>query len=367
MFTPLFLERQPTSPMTNRIQVGVLGATGTVGQRFVQLLDGHPWFEVAYLAASERSVGQRYADACAWKLPGAMPEAARDLTVVEPTPDAVDAGVVFSGVASDIAQRVEPAFAEAGRAVISNASAFRMAPDVPLLIPEVNAAHIDLIRTQQRERDWPGFIVTNPNCSTIALCLALAPLEGRFGIEGLLATTLQAISGAGYPGVPSLDIMGNLLPNIPAEETKMERETRKIFGQRDGGQIRAHDMAISVTTTRVPVLEGHTESVSLKLAGDPAVDDVRSALQAYRALPQELELPSAPCEPVVVTDDPNRPQPRLDSDVAAGMATVVGRLRPCPILGVKFVLLGHNTIRGAAGASVLNAELLHAQGVLPTP
>ncbi len=353
--------------MTNRIQVGVLGATGTVGQRFVQLLDAHPWFEVGFLAASERSAGQPYADACSWKLPTPMPDAVRDLVVVDPTPEAVQADVVFSGLTSDVAQRVEPAFAEAGRAVISNASAFRMAPDVPLLIPEINADHIALIEAQRRERSWPGFVVTNPNCSTIALCLALAPLESQFGIEGILATTLQAISGAGYPGVPSLDILGNLLPNIPKEEAKMVSETRKIFGQVDGGQMVDHDMALSVTTTRVPVLDGHTESVSLQLRGNPTIEAVRSALEAYRSRPQELELPSAPDRPVVVTDDPNRPQPRLDSDLEGGMATVVGRLRPCPVLGVKFVLLGHNTIRGAAGASVLNAELLHAQGVLPTP
>lgn len=351
--------------MNERINVGVLGATGTVGQRFVQLLDGHPWFEVAFVAASERSAGQRYAEACSWKLPAPMPEAARDLVVVEPSPDAVDARVVFSGLTSDAAEAVEPKFAQAGRAVISNASSYRMAPDVPLLIPEINADHLDLIETQRRERDWPGFIVTNPNCSTIALCLALAPLVNEFGVDQVLATTLQAISGAGYPGVPSLDILGNLVPNIPKEEAKMESETLKIFGQREDARIEPHDMTLSVTTTRVPVVEGHTESVSLKLAGNPTLHDVHDALQAYRSLPQELELPSAPCHPVVVTDDPNRPQPRLDSDVEAGMATIVGRIRPCPILGVKFVLLGHNTIRGAAGASVLNAELLHARDALP--
>ena len=353
--------------MRQRIQVGVLGATGTVGQRFVQLLDAHPWFEIRFLAASERSVGQRYAEACSWKLPTPMPDAVRDLIVVDPTPDAVEAPVVFSGLTSDVAERVEPAFAEAGRAVISNASAFRMAPDVPLLIPEINADHIALIEAQRRERGWPGLIVTNPNCSTIALCLALAPLERQFGIERILATTLQAISGAGYPGVPSLDILGNLLPNIPKEEAKMENETKKIFGQLAADRIDPHAMTVSVTTTRVPVLEGHTESVSLQLTGDPTIADARSALEAYRSRPQELELPSAPSRPVVVTADPDRPQPRLDCDLEGGMATVVGRLRPCPVLGVKFVLLGHNTIRGAAGASVLNAELLHAEGVLPIP
>ena len=350
--------------MVNRTQVGVLGATGTVGQRFVQLLDGHPWFEVAFVAASERSVGQRYADACAWKLSTPMPEPVRDLIIVEPTPEAVDTRVLFSGLTSDAAESVEPAFAAAGRAVISNASSFRMTPDVPLLIPEINADHLDLIDIQRRERGWPGFIVTNPNCSTIALCLALAPLETAFGVEQILATTLQAVSGAGYPGVPSLDILGNLLPSIPKEETKMESETKRVFGRLTDDQIDAHPMTVSVTTTRVPVLEGHTESVSLKLRANPSADEVRSALQSYSSLPQELGLPSAPARPVVVTDDPHRPQPRLDSDVAAGMATVVGRLRPCSVLGVKFVLLGHNTIRGAAGASVLNAELLKAQGHL---
>jgi aspartate-semialdehyde dehydrogenase len=347
-----------------KFNVGILGATGTVGQRFIQLLEDHPWFEVAYLAASERSAGRRYGEACSWKLPTPMPERVRRMTVQEPRPGDFDGRIVFSGLTGDVAGPVEEEFARTGYAVISNASSYRMTPDVPLLVPEINPGHLSLIDRQREKRDWKGFIVTNPNCSTIALCLALAPLEQAFGVESVFVSTMQAVSGAGYPGVPSLDVLGNLVPYIPKEEEKIEEETRKIFGRSSGGAIEPHPMQLSAQTTRVPVLEGHTETVFVRLKRSASVDEIKDALRSYRALPQELGLPSAPERPVVVMEEPDRPQPRLDADIENGMATVVGRVRPCPLTSVKFVLLGHNTIRGAAGATILNAELLRVQGYL---
>ncbi len=345
-----------------KLKVGILGATGTVGQRFVQLLEDHPWFEVAYLAASERSVGKRYGEACNWKLSTPMPERVRHMTIQEPRPGDFDGRIVFSGLAGDVAGPMEEEFTKAGYAVISNASSYRMAPDVPLLVPEINPDHLSLIDQQRGNRDWKGFIVTNPNCSTIALCLALAPLERSFGVESILVSTMQAVSGAGYPGVPSLDVLGNLVPYIPKEEEKIEEETRKIFGSFSESAIEPHPMQLSAQTTRVPVLEGHTETVFVRLKHSASVDEIKDAMRSYKALPQELGLPSAPERPVVVMEEPDRPQPRLDAEIENGMATVVGRVRPCPLTSAKFVLLGHNTIRGAAGATILNAELLRVQG-----
>lgn len=347
-----------------KVKVAILGATGTVGQRFVQLLEEHPWFEVAYVAASERSIGKRYEEACNWKLPTPMPEFVRPLIVQEPRPGAFDGPVVFSGLTGDVAGPVEEEFARAGYVVVSNASSHRMDPDVPLLIPEINPEHLQLIKVQQERRGWKGLIVTNPNCSTIALCLALAPLEQAFGVEKVFVSTMQAVSGAGYPGVPSLDVLGNLIPYIPKEEQKIEEETRKIFGRFIEGTVEPHPMGISAQTTRVPVLEGHTETVFVQLGEQASLDEIKRALQEFRALPQDMELPSAPQRPVVVLEEQDRPQPRLDAEMERGMATVVGRVRPCPLTSVKFVLLGHNTIRGAAGAAILNAELLKAQGYL---
>jgi aspartate-semialdehyde dehydrogenase len=361
MFTPSLQGRQLKADM-GKLKVGILGATGTVGQRFIQLLENHPWFEVAYLAASERSVGKPYAEACPWKLSTPMPESVRSLIVQEPKPGAFDGSIVFSGLTGDVAGPVEEEFAKVGYAVISNASSHRMDPDVPLLVPEINPEHLQLIAVQRERRDWEGFIVTNPNCSTIALCLALAPLERAFGVESVLVSTMQAVSGAGYPGVPSLDILGNLIPYISKEEQKIEEETRKIFGRFAQNAIESHSMGISAQTTRVPVLEGHTETVFVKLQALAPIDEVKKALRDFKALPQELGLPSAPEHPVVVLEEPDRPQPRLDAELEGGMATVVGRVRPCPLTSIKFVLLGHNTIRGAAGAAILNAELLKAQG-----
>jgi aspartate-semialdehyde dehydrogenase len=349
----------------SKTKVGVLGATGAVGQRFVQLLDGHPWFELAAVAASERSAGRTYGEACAWKLDTPMPTAARAL-VVRPTEPNLGCDVVFSALDANVAGPVEEAFAAAGRAVLSNARNHRMADDVPLLVPEVNPDHAALIPVQRRRRGWKGFIATNPNCSTATLVLALAPLERRFGLKAVAVTTLQAISGAGYPGIPALDIVGNVVPFIAGEEEKIERETKKILGRldADGGAVAPLPAVVSAQTTRVPVVDGHTAAVFVTLATDPGIEAVRDAFRSFRGVPQERHLPSAPGHPVVLLDAEDRPQPRLDLGLERGMASVVGRVRPCPLMGYKFIVLGHNTIRGAAGAAILNAELLHAEGLL---
>jgi aspartate-semialdehyde dehydrogenase len=350
--------------MAAKIKVAILGATGMVGQRFVQLLQDHPWFEISALAASERSIGKPYAEAVRWKLDTPIPPRVRDLPVLEPKPD-LDAQIVFSGLDASVAGPIEEHFAQAGYAVISNSKNHRMDEDVPLVVPEINPEHLALIERQQARRGYrKGFIVTNPNCSATTLCLALAPLEQAFGIVSVVVTTLQAVSGAGYPGVPSLDIMGNVIPYIGEEEEKIERETRKIFGRLRDHAIELHPMKVSATATRVPVLDGHTESVSVQLRAPATLEEITDALRNYRSLPQQLRLPSAPEHPIVLQEEPDRPQPRLDVYREKGMATIVGRVRPCSILDWKFVILGHNTLRGAAGAAILNAELLKAQGFL---
>ena len=345
------------------IRVGVLGATGAVGQRFVQLLDGHPWFDLVAVAASERSAGKCYGEACSWKLDVPMPDAARHL-VVEPVEPRLECDVVFSALDAAVAGPVEEAFAAAGYAVLSNARSHRMADDVPLLVPEVNPGHTALIPVQRKRRGWRGFIATNPNCATATLVLALAPLERRFGLKAVAVTTLQAISGAGYPGLPSLDIVGNVIPFIQGEEEKIERETRKILGTMSGERVAPHPVIVSATTTRVPVVDGHTASVFATLGTDPGLDAVREALRTFQSVPQERHLPSAPAHPTLLVDEDDRPQPRLDVNRERGMASVVGRVRRCNLLGYKFIVLGHNTIRGAAGASLLNAELLQSEGLL---
>ncbi|MEW5978041.1 MAG: aspartate-semialdehyde dehydrogenase [Acidobacteriota bacterium] len=350
--------------MKDKIKVGILGATGTVGQRFIQLLESHPWFTVADLAASDRSQGRPYAQACNWKISGWMPEYVRNMVVKDCKPD-LDCSLVFSGLPSSVAGEVETAFAKAGYAVLSNSKNHRMDEDVPLLVPEINSDHLQLLPIQKRNHGYgSGFIITNPNCTTMALILALAPLHLQFGLERVNVVTMQALSGAGYPGVASLDMIDNVLPYIEGEEEKVEAEPRKILGSLRDGRVEWADFKVSAHCHRVNVLDGHLEAVSVALKRRPSLEQLISALRAYSSVPQELNLPSAPRHPVVVIEDNDRPQPRMDRDVEKGMATVVGRIRPCSIFDYKFNLLGHNTIRGAAGAAILNGELLVARGLV---
>ena len=347
-----------------KIRVGVLGATGAVGQRFVQMLQGHPWFELSVLCASQRNVGKRYADACNWLLRGDMPPHLRDCILQEMAPG-IDCQLVFSALPSEPARRVEGELAAVGYIVCSNASAYRDEPDVPLLIPEVNPEHVGLIERQKSERGWQGFITTNPNCSTTHLVSALHPLHEAFGVEKVFVVTMQATSGAGYPGVPSMDIIDNVIPFIGSEEEKMERrEPQKLLGRFDGQAVQMADFVVSAHCNRVPVRNGHLAAVSVEFARRPSVEDVRRAWAEYEPLPQRMGLPSAPQPAIVYREEADRPQPRMDrlAGSVPGMATVVGRLRADPLLHVKFLTLGHNTIRGAAGASLLNAEYLVSQG-----
>lgn len=349
--------------MSTKIPVGILGATGVVGQRFIQMLERHPWFEVAWLAASDRSEGKSYAEAARWRLKTPIPTAVAAMRVSPAIPDGAPR-VIFAALDAGIAAELEPRFADAGCAVVSNSSALRMQQDVPLVIPEVNADHIQLIDGQTWRKKSGGYVVTNPNCSAIGLVLALAPLQQRFGLETVMAVTMQAVSGAGYPGVASLDILGNVIPYIAKEEEKMEEETRKLLGQRNGTKVVSATFAMSAQCNRVAVEDGHTESVSIRLKSKAKPEEMIAAWNSFRAEPQELQLPSAPKNPVVYFGAPDRPQPRFDIDLGAGMTTAVGRLRPCGVLDWKFTVLSHNTIRGAAGAAVLNAELLKAKGYL---
>ena len=350
--------------MTSKIPVGILGATGTVGQRFIQLLHEHPWFEITWLAASDRSAGKAYAEAAKWNLSMPIPANIAAMKVSAAAPDNNTPKLVFAALDATAAQQIEPAFAEAGHAVVSNSSAFRMAEDVPLIIPEVNGDHVPLIKTQKWYKKNGGFMVTNPNCSAIGLVLALAPLHHRFGIDKIFVATMQAISGAGYPGVPSMDILGNVIPYIAKEEDKMEAETRKLLGSLNGSRVIDADLVLSAHCNRVAVEDGHTESVSLKLSKRATAEEIIDAWEAFRCLPQKLKLPTAPEQPVIYESAPDRPQPRLDRDRGRGMSAVCGRLRTCNIFDWKFTVLSHNTIRGAAGAAVLNGELLKAQGYL---
>ncbi|HEV2749789.1 MAG TPA: aspartate-semialdehyde dehydrogenase [Gemmatimonadales bacterium] len=349
------------------IRVGILGATGTVGQRFLQLLDGHPSFVVTALAASDRSEGKPYAEACAWRLPGEVPRGARALRVQAPEPP-LDCDVVFSSLPADVAGPAETRFAQAGYPVISNCSAHRMSDPVPLIIPEVNPDHLGLLDACRDATGSPGFIVTNPNCSAVMIALALAPLAARFGVEAVVATTLQALSGAGYPGVSALDITDNVIPFIAGEEEKIERETRKILGRFQGGRVAPAEFAVSAQCHRVNVVDGHMAAVRVTLGRPVEPSELRDAFASFRGLPQELRLPSAPERPIVVRDEPDRPQPRLDRDAGRGMSVTVGRIARDSVLGHRFVVLSHNTVRGAAGAAILNAELLLAKGYLkPRP
>ncbi|NPB02158.1 MAG: aspartate-semialdehyde dehydrogenase [Methanopyri archaeon] len=350
-----------------KIGVAVLGATGIVGQRFISLLSDHPWFEIRAVTASPRSAGKPYSEAAKWYLEEPMPEDVAELEVKETDPKALedeDVDLVFSALPSDVAKDVEPKFAEAGYAVASNASAHRMEPDVPLVIPEVNPDHLALIDVQRDERGWSGFIVTNPNCSTIQMCLTLKPIADGWGLESVTVATMQAVSGAGYAGVPSMAIIDNVIPYIAGEEEKMETETLKIMGELDGDEVKPADFTVSASCHRVPVLDGHTEAVFVSTEDDADPDDVAEAMKEFKGLPQEKDLPTAPERPLVVMEEEDRPQPRFDRDLENGMAVAVGRLREDPLGGVKYVCVGHNAVRGAAGASVLNAELLKEEGYL---
>jgi aspartate-semialdehyde dehydrogenase len=360
------LNKAPDNLSNGQVRVGILGATGMVGQRFVQLLVNHPGFVVTALAASDRSQGKTYGEACTWRLVGDMPAFAKAMLVQPPQPP-LDCDVVLSSLPSDVARASEESFARAGYPVISNASSFRMDGDVPLLIPEINADHLDVLPRQRKERGFgTGYLVTNPNCSTIVMALALAPLHTRFGIEAVIATTLQAVSGAGYPGVPSLDVVDNVLPFIDGEEPKMESETRKILGSFSHGAFENAPFAVSAQCHRVNVADGHMVAVRVKLSRRASIVEVREALASYRSVPQDLKLHTAPEHPVIVRDEKDRPQPRLDRDAGGGMSVTVGRLFPDSVFDYRFVVLGHNTIRGAAGAAILNAELLQALGLLHT-
>ena len=348
--------------MQTRIEVGILGATGMVGQHFVRFLEGHPWFELKWLGASDRSAGKRYRDAMTWHLAGGVPAAAADLAVEDCKPGNAPR-LLFSSMDASVATEIEQAFARAGHVVVSNSKNHRMERDVPLLVPEINPDHLKLVPGQQRARGWKGQIVTNPNCSTVSLTMGLAPLK-QFGITRVVATTLQAISGAGYPGVASMDIVGNVIPFIGGEEEKMQQETQKILGEFRGDHIEPLPAKVSAHCNRVAVVDGHTVTVSVEFSGKPTISELHAGLESFSSVPQQRRLPSAPPRPVIYLHEGNRPQPRKDAERERGMAAFVGRLRPCPVLDYKFVVLAHNTIRGAAGAAVLNAELMHSEGML---
>jgi aspartate-semialdehyde dehydrogenase len=354
--------------MTRKFRVGILGATGMVGQRFIQLLQDHPQFEITALAASDRSQGKTFQEACTWRLAGEMPSSVKAMVVSAPQPP-LDCELVFSSLPGDIARESEDAFARAGFPVISNSSAFRMDRDVPLLIPEVNHEHLALLDVQlknraQQQRPSQGYVVTNPNCSTIMLALALAPLHATFGVTSVIATTMQALSGAGYPGVASLAISDNVLPFIEGEEEKIEQETLKILGTFNQGVVEQPAMKVSAQCNRVNVSDGHMAAVRVKLGRSAGIDEVEAALASFKALPQLMRLHSAPAQPIIVRQEADRPQPRLDRDAGNGMSVTIGRLKPDNVLDYRFVALSHNTIRGAAGAAILNAELLIATGNL---
>lgn len=348
--------------MHTRQKVGILGATGMVGQRFIQLLEKHPWFEVAWLAASDRSSGKSYSEAARWKLETPIPAAVAEMKVSPAVPQGAPK-IIFAALDADIAREMEPQFAAAGCAVISNSSAFRMQADVPLVIPEVNQDHLELLERQSWRNAGGGYIVTNPNCSAIGLVLALKPLQERFGLESIFVSTMQAISGAGYPGVASLDIVGNVVPYIKGEEEKLEAETLRLLGHLDGGKVAPLEAAITAHCNRVSVEDGHTESVSVKLRRPATREQIIAAWNEFAPL-RGRALPTAPEHPVEIAEGEDRPQPRLDRMRGAGMTVTVGRLRPCSLLDWKFTTLSHNTIRGAAGAALLNAELLESLGRL---
>lgn len=365
MTETLTLPPRADAHQSDRIPVAVLGATGSVGQRFVQLLESHPWFRLHEVVASERSAGRSYGDAADWKLDTLLPNAAASLEV-KPLGSALESRLVFSGLDSSVAGEAEDDYANRGCVVVSNSRNHRMDADVPLLIPELNADHLGAIERQKKRRGGNGYIVTNPNCSTIGLAMAIAPIERTFGIDQLHVTTMQAISGAGYAGVSSYAILDNVIPFIGGgEEEKIETEPRKILGTWDGDRFTDAPFRISAQVNRVPTIDGHLMTISLKLRdGAVDLDEIRESIINFTGEPQRLNLPSAPKQPLHYASEPDRPQPRLDRDREGGMAVTVGRLRPCPLLDIRMVALVHNTIRGAAGAALLNAELLDAKGML---
>ena len=348
----------------NPIPVAILGATGSVGQRFISLLENHPWFKVVALAASDRSVGQKYSQATRWVLDRPMPDYAKDMIIVPASTESVQAKIVFSALHNEIAKELEPQFAKAGAAVCSNASSYRRADDVPLLLPEVNANHIQLVKEQRKIRNWSGCIITNPNCTSTGLTVALKALDDAFGVKKVFAVSLQALSGAGYPGVSSLDILDNVIPNIDGEEEKVEWEPRKILGKLNENKIDLADIKFSAHTNRVAVMDGHTVCASVELSHQPTIETATEILQNYSAPESAKNLPSSPQPVISVREEADRPQPRLDRLTGKGMTTVVGRVREDSLLHLKFVVLSHNTIRGAAGGSIYNAELLVNEGLL---
>jgi aspartate-semialdehyde dehydrogenase len=351
----------------SKLPVAVLGATGAVGQAFIRRLADHPWFDLVAVAASERSAGRTYAEAARWIGDDAIPARIAALPVRHCDPGEVDAPVVFSALDSSVAGEAEAAFARAGRTVLSNAKNYRMEPDVPLVIAEVNPGHLDVLDAQRKNRRWTGAIVTNGNCAAIAAVLPLAPLHERFGVQRVFIATMQAVSGAGYPGVASLDILGNVIPYIKDEEPKLEAEVRKFLGTVQGMRIADADVGVSSHTNRVPVEHGHTVVMSVELERKADIEDVRAAMASWRGASEACGLPSSPERPLLVTDQPDRPQPRRDAGTGGGMTVTVGRIRPDPVFDVRLVALGHNLVRGAAGASVLNAELMAATGRLSRP
>lgn len=351
-------------PDGKKWKVAVLGATGAVGQTFIRLLAGHPWFELAEVAASDRSAGKPYREAVVWR-DGAMPENVRDLVMKDCDPSKFESPIAFSAMDSSVAGTIEEAFAKAGKVVLSNAKNHRMEPDVPLVIPEVNASHLQIIGKQRKNRGWDGAIVTNANCAATVAAVALAPLHQKFGLEKLFLTTMQAVSGAGYPGVPSIDILGNVIPYIADEEPKLEREMLKLLGKFEDGGIADGMFAVSAQTNRVAVEHGHTVCISASFNERPTPDQATAALREWKGEEGTRCLPSSPADALVVTDNPDRPQPRRDVNAGNGMTVTVGRVREDSILDLRMIALGHNTIRGAAGGSVLNAELLGATGRLP--
>ncbi len=350
---------KPSSP----IPVAVLGATGTVGQRFIALLDKHPWFKVVALVSSEKNAGKRYAEAVHWLLPSSIPDWAKGMVLKSATPEAVgEAVIAFSALPSDVARELEPKLAERGIWVCSNASAFRREPDVPILLPEVNAGHIAVLEHQRRKRGWKGGIVTNSNCTSAGLTVALKALDDAFGLEKVFVVSMQAVSGAGYPGVASLDILGNVIPYINGEEAKVEWEPRKMLGSVEDGVIRLADFVVSAHTNRVPVVDGHLVVISVAMRNPPKnAEEAIAAMEKYAPPEIARGLPSTPTPVILVRREADRPQPRLDAATGGGMTTVVGRVRPDPIWDLKFVVVSHNTIRGAAGGAIYNAELLVSQ------